>query len=416
MTRNPPGARRRAVAAATEHALALPLLPAVAADAASAAPRASVRAAGAAQHARPALPRPTGPYAVGRDVLHLSDGSRTDPWVPGAGARQLMVSMYYPARHGTGSGRAPYMTRREAKALLAGQHLEGSVPVGTVTSVRTHARTGARPAPGRHPLIVLSPGFTLQRTTLSVLAEELASRGYAVAAVDHAHESYGTSFPGGRFTVCAACDAVESAPDEAASRALLAKAARGRSADISFLLDRLTGPQRASGPGPHRAWRYARMIDRHRIGAAGHSLGGNAAAQTMADDTRVRAGADLDGTFFAPVPRRGLDGRPFLLLGTAASHSPGSSDVSWERDWARLDGWKRWLTVTGAGHFTFIDLPVLAGQLGMTDPEAPLPGDRSGEITRDYTGAFFDRHLRGMPQPLLRGPSPANPEVAFPRP
>jgi hypothetical protein len=52
----------------------------------------------------------------------------------------------------------------------------------------------------------------------------------------------------------------------------------------------------------------------------------------------------------------------------------------------------------------------------MTDPEAPLPGDRSGEITRAYTGAFFDRHLRGIPQPLLRGPSAAHPEVVLNRP
>ncbi|HEV7626643.1 MAG TPA: alpha/beta hydrolase, partial [Streptomyces sp.] len=48
--------------------------------------------------------------------------------------------------------------------------------------------------------------------------------------------------------------------------------------------------------------------------------------------------------------------------------------------------------------------------------EAPLPGDRSGEITRAYVGAFFDRQLRGIPQRLLYGPSPANPEVAFHRP
>lgn len=358
--------------------------------------------------ARLTLPRPTGPYAVGRDTLHLVDRSRPDPWRPQAGPRELMVSMYYPARHGTGDGTAPYMTGREAKALLKGQKLDGKIPVETVQSVRTNARTDARPARGRHPLIVLSPGFTLQRTTLSVLAEELAGRGHVVAVVDHAYESYGTSFPGGRFTACAACDVVEEAPGDEESKAVLAKVAEGRSADISFVLDRLTGRH---GHGP--SWPHARMIDRSRIGAAGHSIGGDAAARLMADDRRVRAGVNLDGTFFAPVPESGLGGRPFMLVGTAAGHSPGGADPTWDRDFARLDGWKRWLTVTGSGHFTFIDLPVLAGQLGMTDPEAPLPGDRSGEITRAYVGAFFERHLSGIPQPLLYKPSPAFPEVAF---
>lgn len=31
------------------------------------------------------LPAPTGPYAVGRDTLHLVDHARPDPWVPEAG-------------------------------------------------------------------------------------------------------------------------------------------------------------------------------------------------------------------------------------------------------------------------------------------------------------------------------------------
>lgn len=63
---------------------------------------ASVPALGAAATGDPAavrieLPRPTGPYGVGREILHLVDRDRPDPWVPSAGPRQLMVSMYYPA-------------------------------------------------------------------------------------------------------------------------------------------------------------------------------------------------------------------------------------------------------------------------------------------------------------------------------
>ncbi len=39
------------------------------------------------------------------------------------------------------------------------------------------------------PLIVLSPGFTMPRSTLTALAEDLASHGYVVAGVDHTYES-----------------------------------------------------------------------------------------------------------------------------------------------------------------------------------------------------------------------------------
>ncbi|MEO3887208.1 alpha/beta hydrolase [Nonomuraea sp. B5E05] len=364
------------------------------------APPPAAAAAADGSPARIAIPAPTGRHKVGRDVLHLVDRERRDPWKPEAGARELMVSVYYPARGG-GSA-APYMTIGEARLLLKGQKLDTRFEAELLAGVRTNARAGAAPAGGRHPLVVLSPGFTLNRATLTTLAEELASKGYVVALVDHAYESYGTSFPGGRMLTCVACEKVESAPSDAVSKKLLAKAAAGRAADLSFVIDELT----------RTAWKRSKMIDPRRIGAAGHSLGGNAAASVMARDRRVRAGANMDGTFFAPVPKAGLGERPFLMLGTEA-HSPGGDDTSWPRDWRRLDGWKRWLTVAGSGHFTFIDLPVLGGQVGMTDPSAPLPGKRSGEITTAYVGAFFDRHLRGRHRPLLDGPSAANPEVTF---
>lgn len=341
------------------------------------------------------IPAVTGQSPVGREVLHLVDGDRVDPWT-GKGPRELMVSMYYPARPGGGST-AQYMTTEEARLLLRGQKRDQPGAAEMVSATKVNAKTGAAPARGRHPLVVLSPGFTLPRGLLTGLAEDLASRGYVVAAVDHANESYGTAFPGGRITTCVACDKVKDGG--------LAKVAGGRAKDVSFLLDRLTGPR--------PAWPYAKMIDKSRIGMAGHSIGGNAAAQVMAEDRRVRAGVNLDGTFFTPVD--GLK-RPFMMVGTRSGHSPGGVDASWDRSWPELGGWKRWLTVEKTGHLSFVDLPVLGAQLGMVDPAAPLSGRRSGEIPRAYVGAFFDRHLKGEKEPLLDGPTEDNPEVAFHRP
>lgn len=355
------------------------------------------------------LPRPTGPYAVGAEVLHLTDHARTDPWVPEAGDRELMVSVHYPARAAGGNAAAPYMSTEEARLMLAARALDGIVPASVVSSTTTHARTGAPAARGRFPLVLLSPGFGTPRATLTSLAEDLASRGYVVASVDHAYESTGTAFPGGRVLTCAACDAAEAAPNDAAEREVLRTVSTGRAADLSFVLDRLTGA--------HPAWKNARMIDRHRVAAAGHSIGGSAAASAMLADPRFDAGVDMDGSFFEPVPRSGIGNRPFLMLGTDAGHHPGSLDASWDEGWRHLDGWKRWLTVKDAGHFTFTDFPELSEQLGLpVDPEAALSGARSTRITRDYVAAFLDRHLRDLPRPLLDGPTPGNPEVVFQRP
>jgi hypothetical protein len=72
--------------------------------------------------------------------------------------------------------------------------------------------------------------------------------------------------------------------------------------------------------------------------------------------------------------------------------------------------------VAGAEHFSFTDLPYLAGQLGLSDPAIPLSGERGWRITRDYVSAFLDLHLRDISQPLLVGPTATHPEVAFQQP
>ncbi|WP_051837352.1 hypothetical protein [Streptomyces sp. NRRL WC-3742] len=63
------------------------------------------------------LPAPTGPYAAGEEIIHLTDTNRPDPWVPSSGPRQLTVTMIYPAVPGTGTP-APYMTLGEAAGIL----------------------------------------------------------------------------------------------------------------------------------------------------------------------------------------------------------------------------------------------------------------------------------------------------------
>lgn len=381
--------RRRTASAAVLFALLLPLPLAtagtsVAADAPTAAEsRTAVE-----------LPRPTGRFSVGQETLHLVDDSRTDPWAQ-SGPRELMVTMRYPAQRGTG-GPVRYLTSEEARLLLVARGLDKVIPVETLAGTAAYARSHARPVAGRYPLIVLSPGFSVHRSTLTALAEDLASRGYVVAAVDHAYESVGTAFPGGRVLECLACGKAETGTP-------MREVSDNRARDVSFLLDRLTGR--------HPAWRHAGLIDKSRIAMAGHSIGGASAVAAMAADPRIRAGVNMDGGITTPVPGTGLGGRPFMLLG-AQNRGPGGN-ASWDRDWPALDGWKRWITFADSGHFSFSDFPAIADQLGLPDPKAPLPGARSVELTRRYVGAFFDQHLKGRPQPLLDGPSAEAPEARF---
>ncbi|MFD8480463.1 alpha/beta hydrolase family protein [Kitasatospora sp. NPDC059673] len=384
--------RRTAAAAALLLALPLSAVATAAPALAATAPAASTAPVGVQVE----LPRPTGPFAVGRQILHLTDRSRTDPWVPSAGPRQLMVSMYYPAKAGTG-GPAPYMTPEAARLMLDVKLPGNTIPTEVVTGTRTWSRTDALPQHGRFPLVVLSPGYTMPRTELTALAEDLSSRGYVVALVDHTYENTGTTFPDGHTTTCEACEFPPS--DEQ-----LATFAESRPKDVSFVLDRLTDRGRP-------AWRYAHLIDRDRIGMAGHSLGGAAAVPALLTDDRIRAGANLDGTMFVPVPATGLKGKPFLMIGRPLD---GPDDPSWTESWSHLDGWKRWLTVAGSDHGSFTDIPLFFEKLGLPQsPETTVTAARGIQLTRQYVAAFFDLQLKGVPQRILDGPTPVNPEIGF---
>jgi dienelactone hydrolase len=345
--------------------------------------------------------------------MQLTDTSRPDPWAAGVNARELMISLWYPAVPSDGP-RARYMTPAESELQLTSRGITG-VPPDVLSTVRTNAVTDATPE-GRQrglPFVVLSPGFTNSRSALTALAEDLASHGYVAAGIDHTYESFGTAFPDGRVATALAREARRGGTGSQE------QVAAGRAADVSFVLGELTGA--------HPAWPGAGLIDPSRIAMAGHSAGGAAAIAAMLADSRIRAGIDMDGATAAPIPDAGL-ARPFMFLGKQSNYTPGSGGavtpgtrdwkvlrgavITWERDWKRLTGWKRWLLVARAVHASFTDLALLADQVGI-DIGAGLSGARSLDITRAYVRAFFDQHLRGEPQSLLDQPSRRYPEVTF---
>ena len=108
------------------------------------------------------LPEPTGPRPAGTTSLWLTDTSRPDPWVAGVNARELMVSLWYPAVPSDGR-RARYMTPAESELQLTSRGITG-VPAAVLSTTRTSAVSDARPAghPRSLPLVVLPPGFGSQ--------------------------------------------------------------------------------------------------------------------------------------------------------------------------------------------------------------------------------------------------------------
>ncbi|MEU8107748.1 alpha/beta hydrolase [Nonomuraea muscovyensis] len=335
------------------------------------------------------LPAPTGAHPVGTTILYVNDTSRPDPWNLDVETRELKVTLWYPTEQEDGE-RAPYMTPKESELFLKGSEIAG-VPSDTLSRTRTNAVKDAAPAGEKLPLVVLSPGFTKPLSSLTSLAEELASRGYVVAGIDHTYESYVTTLSDGRVAECLACDG-DTDPGFGT------RVVQGRAADVSFVLDQL--PAKWDGSG---------LIDRSRIAMVGQSMGGAGAMAAMVKDPRVRAGIDMDGSTYARIPKSGFS-RPFMFIGSE-QHVPGGSDSSWDRDWKLLTGWKRWIVVTDTDHQAFTDIPLVGPSLGIKPGYGVLPAKRSSEIARTYVAAFLDQHLKARRQPLLDKLSTQYPEV-----
>lgn len=400
---------------------------------AASAPSAGAAVGDLATPIRLSLPQPTGPNAVGMTELHLIDRKRDDPWLADGRPRELMISLWYPARPG-GEPAAPYMQPGAAAEYDRGASQVMGIEPGRVdwANITTYARAAptADTRGGRRPVVLYSPGFYNERTLGTALVTELASRGYVVVTVDHTYEAHAVQFPDGRVATTQI-----SVPDPAGR---MRAALPVRVADMRFALDQLE--MLAAGRNPDAERRplprgLDEVLDLSRVGAFGHSAGGTTTAETMYEDRRVDAGVNLDGPLgydwnspdqLAPVAEQGLD-RPLLFMGArlpdGSAHNHHNS-VSWASFWQHSTGENLDLWLPRAAHNSYADyqatVPALAEQadlppglrenlIGTVDPA------RSMAAQRAYLAAFFDHHLRCQPQPLLLGPSPGHPDVEFVR-
>lgn len=376
----------------------------------TAGPALGATAPAAASEPTASLPTPTGHDRAGTVRLHLVDPTRIDPTSPTGGVRELMVQLWYPATATRDFPSTPYLTPLAAAHFLASHN----VPPGTALP-QTTGHVGA-PADRRHgpyPVVLYSPGGGTDGSLDTGLVEDLVSHGYVVVTMDDTNESPEVEFPGGRLVV---------GTFTGASPALALEKQQIRAADAKFVLDELTVLDNGANPDAEHAalpTGLAGALDLSRVGMFGWSLGGAASAQAMHEDPRIKAGVNLDGTFWGPLAQEGVN-RPFLLL-TGSEHTE-QNDPTLASFLAASTGPKLHLALADSQHPSFSDFEELISQfaqtLGLTpDQVAALIGtiDPNTAVTdeRVYIRAFFDTYLRGRNDHLLDGPSPRFPDIQF---
>lgn len=320
-----------------------------------------------------------GPYAAGNTTVLLQDTAR---------ARSLTVEVWYPVDSaGEVSGEPvqdfypPGAERDRYAELLAASPDPG--PSHVTRSTRDAAPAGA-PGDG-WPVVVFSHCHACTRFSSFALAERLASRGFVVAAPDHAGNMLFDDTLG-----------------------LNAGTLRVRADDVRFVLTALLGASSGAGalPGTLLA-----ALDPARVGVFGHSFGAVTTGLVLQDDARFGAGAAIAAPFENPllpgVAMAQID-EPVLFVVAREDNSIseiGNQFIRANFDAAPAPVWK--VEVTDAGHWSFSDVCALGGTLFLAgcgdgvrqtvpgEPFTYLPIDQGIEIGQAYVSAFFASELQG---------------------
>ncbi|GAA2801473.1 carboxylic ester hydrolase [Kitasatospora aburaviensis] len=342
----------------------------------------------------PVFPTPSGDFAVGTRVVQWTDPARPETFTPDPDDRRtVVVQLWYPAQKSpAGTQRAQYLGRTEQEARTVSDALAGGVglPGFLVDGVPRARSQAVFDAPvdgggGRFPVVLFSPGSGGVRTQNTAWAEELASHGYVVAALDHPYDSAAVVLADGRTITTE----TSSSGDRDKDDELAAGWTAIRAADLGFVLTRLESLDRGEAADP-----LTGRLDTGRVAVTGHSMGGAAALQAARQDRRFRAVVDLDGYPHGPTSPA-LD-RPALALtqavtaGTDPRYVPRLTEAL---NSTTATSYR--LTVPGAAHLTFMDgplylppVPSIVGSLGRTG---------SPRIVAAATLAFLDAVLRDKP-------------------
>ncbi|GGP97443.1 hypothetical protein GCM10010249_14920 [Streptomyces roseolilacinus] len=345
----------------------------------------------------PVFPEPSGHFAVGTHVVQWTDPHRPETATAEHGDRRtVVVQLWYPARKNpAGAQRARYLGRTEHEARTVSDALAryAGLPgflVDGVPRAHTHAVFDAPVAGGggRFPVVLFSPGLGGVRTQNTAWAEELASHGYVVAALDHPYDSAAVVLTDGRTIDTK----IASTGDDGKDDELAVETTRIRAADLGFVLTQLERLDRGEVAGP-----LTGRLDTGRVAVTGHSLGGGAALQAARQDLRFDAVINLDGyprdPDLRPFPQPVLALTQAVTPETDPRYLPRLTEVL-----AFSTATSYRLTLPGTAHLTFMDgplylppVPSMVGSLGRTE------GPRTVAAA---TLAFLDSTLRHEPGDL----------------
>lgn len=351
------------------------------------------------------LPTPSGPNAIGRVAFDWTDDSRPElETLDPQDHRRIMVYLFYPAqRSGQAETTAYIPDVDEMRGEWSEQQIVATRRVKTHSIAAAPCRRNGRP----FPVVIFAPGGGQKALSYTAILEDLASHGFVVAAIDPPYNAASARFSDG--TVLRKLPPAKRGWEVPATRDDMPRIYEQMvvhwARDMSFVLDRLADLNRSDS-------RFSGRFDLEKVGAMGHSRGGQAAGKVRLMDSRFDAGLNLDGNIrgraFPPDSKAGaIDGgrTPFLWLEKQLPWPKKDLDgltlEQFADMWANGDRLMQAIASESIriqiarpeiDHLDFGDTAILSDSIN----EQALRGkERTLTLTRLIVDTFFDSHLKG---------------------
>ena len=272
----------------------------------------------------------SGKYAVGTECFTVVDDTRTEVLGPGKGARKIAVRMYYPTDKSNVNGleKADIFTERKLNALQKTFHfnfkkVDPEMLKADYYEGVTHVESK------KFPLIIFNHGYNAFVECNTFLCCELASNGYIVASVGHAHEAIANEYEDGTYDFYD--KKINKMMYDSVVKTLIAQGkvmkAKGTPEELFEKFDAFQKKHCRYIMGRVPEWakdtmcavkelktRYADWIDFSKgIGATGHSLGGATAYYLCHHEDEFVCGVNIDGALFGEYEGMVMK-KPFLQI------------------------------------------------------------------------------------------------------
>ena len=383
------------------------------------------------------FPSPSGSYAVGSLYFHLIDKTRPDIYTSNPDDyREISLRVWYPAIPKTNEKPMNYLNKKAAE-FFANQGFFVQNFIDQVALKPSHSYLNAEMAKKKetYPVILFSASGVMDASTF--LAEELASHGYVVFFIGHPHwcEYYYDS-DGKIFFRDKEHDEYNKKMWEEENSDIVNKTkeqlTRAKTAKEKLALQRKLNKNMPVEINDIRLWvgdigfiidELEKMnlsgkflkgkLDLQKIGVMGYSKGGAAAGQACFTDKRCKAGINLSGFMFGDIGEKELS-VPFMVIEGVEPWCKNClpiNDVLFLTSKSSI----YMVQINNSSHGNFCDISAYKEYLSekFKGILGPIDGRKFLKIQNDYVLQFFNKHLKGIPAPLLDEPPKEYPEVIF---